>query len=79
MAHDFLFEKEENLSHKNVKVKGEQEGEQQQINSDLKEYSRVICKRNNTVNIPDIVHSRHKKTFKKSKFIWKKARRQSRR
>ena len=25
------------------KVKGGQEGEQQQINSDLKEYSRAIC------------------------------------
>ena len=49
MAHDFLFEKEENLSGKKAKVKVGQEGEQQQMNSDLKEYSRAICKRNNTV------------------------------
>ena len=54
------------------KVKGGQEGEQQQINSDLKEYSRSICKRNNTVNISDIVLSRHKKTFKKANLFRKK-------
>ena len=66
MAH-FLFEKEENLSGKKAKVKVGQEGEQQQMNSDLKEYSRAICKKNNTVNISDIVLSRHKKTFEKEK------------
>ena len=49
MAHDFLIEKEENLSGKKAKVKVGQEGEQQQMNSGLKEYSRAICKRNNTV------------------------------
>ena len=54
MAHNCLFEKEENLSGKKATVKGGQGGEQQQINSDLKDYSRVICKRNNTVNILDI-------------------------
>ena len=42
------------------------------MNSDLKEYSRVTCKRNNTVNISDIVHSRHKKTFKKANLFGKK-------
>ena len=72
MAHDFLFEKEEDLSGRNAKVKVGQEGEQQQMNSDLEEYSRAICKRNNTVNISDIVLSRHKKTFKKDNLIRKK-------
>ena len=70
MAYKFLFKKEKNLSGK--KAKGGQEGEQQQINSDLKEYSRSICKRNNTVNISDIVLSRHKKTFKKANLFRKK-------
>ena len=42
------------------------------MNSDLKEYSRAICKRNNTVNISDIVLSRHKKTFKKANLFGKK-------
>ena len=46
MAYKFLFKKEKNLSGKKAKVKGGQEGEQQQMNSDLKEYSRAICKRN---------------------------------
>ena len=72
MAHNFLFEKEKNLSGKKAKVKGGQEGKQQQMNSDQKEYSRAICKRNNTVNISDIVLSRHQKTTKKANLFGKK-------